>query len=304
VASHFGRELWPTNFGQPAEFIRWNTIKKWLMDESVITDPAILNPLHELARDSYDLEALVADFTSSTHVKAGASYSPDDLLAIAAKYATVMSHLDRTLRQSESLLAAVEAITPTTPAPLPVHVPPPVPAPPPPPPVLHRPFVLAPRMFDSFIGRQLPIVASPYPPLCGSIPLPPTMTLPLGAFVAARLSDDWTLCYVAAEDAGGYLVCDADSDSEAPTLFPFRASAVLPLPTSLPDRKGRGCEFDRGARVLALWPEGRIWTSVFYPATISKAPSETAHSYTLDFDGWTKPMKIPPGYVIASGLIP
>jgi hypothetical protein len=154
-------------------------------------------------------------------------------------------------------------------------------------------------MLDLFLNRQLPLANAPYPPLCGAVPLPPGSVLPLATFVAANLGEGWTLCYIVEEIKGGYMICDAESeDSEAPVSV--RSDLVLPLPVTLPaEKKSKACEFAAGAKVLALWPENGVWTSVFYRAIVLKSPSENGGVYRLDFEGCTKPTNVPAGFVIA-----
>jgi hypothetical protein len=255
------------------------------MDEGVIDDPAVVSLLHALARDSYDLQSVVDDFTSS--LDASAAHSSDDLMAIAAKYTHLMARFDSATRQCESLLAAVGSAPP---APGPAPAPPPVP---------HTRFVPPMRMLDVFLARAVPLAAPPYPPLCGALPLAPGAPLPLASFVAAKIEADWTLCYIAAEDPEGYLICDAESLGDDAATTRVRPEMVAPLPTFLPDRKCPECEFAPGTQVLALWPEEGIWTSVFYRATVVKTPTESGNSYKLAFDGAKRGIHVPQHFVIA-----
>jgi hypothetical protein len=154
-------------------------------------------------------------------------------------------------------------------------------------------------MLDAFLNRQLPLSPPPYPPLCGALPHVPGARLPLASFVGARIADDWTLCYVAGADRDSYLICDADSMGEDAATFRAHPSSLVPLPQSQPDRKCPLCEFPAGARVLALWPEGSLWTSVFYPARVVNPPGEPGTPYKLVFEGTTKPVHVPLGFVMA-----
>jgi hypothetical protein len=147
-------------------------------------------------------------------------------------------------------------------------------------------------------------VGPPYPALCGSIPLTVPLGLQQGTFVAAKINDDWTVCYITGSDSlGHYLVCDADTEGESIPPVSIHPNNVVALPTMLPrDKKTRLCEYPYGKRVFALWPEKGLWTSVFYPAKVLKTPSQTGSVYKLKFDDGPKTTNVPPGYVFALPL--
>jgi hypothetical protein len=54
--------------------------------------------------------------------------------------------------------------------------------------------------------------------------------------------------------------------------------------------------------VLALWPETGIWTSVLYPATVVKTPSDTGTVDKLMFEGAAKTTNVPPGFAFVLPL--
>jgi hypothetical protein len=251
--------------------------------DAVIDDAELLAMLRCLGQDSCDIEPLLCDFNAAVDGRLPPPFCSQQLSSVSAKYQSVIARLDSAIRQTQQLISVIEGASSSpsrvrTPA-----------APPP-------QFVPSAGMFDCFLSRELPVVGLPYPPLCGSRPPDPDSRLPLGAFVAVRLSQFWALCYVIAQDGDGYLVCDAESHPG--TGFHADLAVIVPLPTSLPDKKTKATEFAAGARVLALWPEDGLWTSVFYEATVLKPPSDTGDGYKLKFDGFGKPITIPQSFVI------
>lgn len=154
------------------------------------------------------------------------------------------------------------------------------------------------KMFEDYVNRDLEVVSMPYPPLCGAIPSIPGQPLPVGSFVAAKVESDYILCYVQGVLQDKYIIADATL-ADPSINFEIDQSEVIPMPTSLPDIKTKGTEYPSGTKVLSLWPEESIWTSVFYTASVVKSPSETGTFYNLLFDGdGDKSTFVPAKYVI------
>jgi len=254
--------------------------------------PDVLAMLRSLAQDSCDLDPLVTDLQASFDELDPLGPCGPQSSAIDAKYRGVVKRLDSAIRMGQRCLSLLGGGSPPisgAPSALPSRSPsvaymqPPVSG-----------------VFDGFLTRELPLVGIPYPPLCGPLPLRPGQRLPLGAFVASRVDELWALCFVVAADDLGYMLCDAEGESLA--SFRVGCGDAIPLPTSLPMYHTCHVEHGAGARVLALWPEGSLWTSVFYEAEVCRPPSATGNAYTLRFlqDGIMRPHRIPAKYVIAS----
>ncbi|KAK8838695.1 hypothetical protein M9Y10_032734 [Tritrichomonas musculus] len=140
------------------------------------------------------------------------------------------------------------------------------------------------KMFEDYVNRDLEVVSMPYPPLCGAIPPIPNYILPVGSFVAAKVESEYILCYVQGVLENQYIIADATL-ADPSINFKINQDEVIPMPTTLPDIKTKGTEYPSGAKVLSLWPEENVWTSVFYQASVVKSPSETGTFYKLIFDG-------------------
>jgi SAGA-associated factor 29 len=262
-----------------------------------VDSEAILALLRDLAQDSCDLELLVNDLTAAFDGLYPPPHCVHQFSGISAKYMSVVSRLDNAINQSQKIMALFEgdpgsAAISTVPSALPSAAPSRSPS------VFQMPMTPASRMVDYFMLRELPRRGMPYPPLCGALPQEKGEILPLLSFVASKIGADWVLCYIASCDDTGYLICDAESDSSASSIH-TGFNQVIPLPTSLPDRRCRAAEFPVKTRVLALWPEKESWTTVFYGATVTKPPSETGEGYRLKFDGASKVTTVvPEAYVI------
>ena len=157
------------------------------------------------------------------------------------------------------------------------------------------------KMFDYFLNKELEIASMPYPPLCGAIPHDENKMLPIGSFVAATSPggvEEYILCYVQGYSDSKYIIADV-MEADQSVNFQIDRSKVIPMPTSLPDRKTKATEYPPGTKVLSLWPVESTWTSVFYVASVVKSPSETGRAYKLKFDGDNeKPTFVPEKYVI------
>lgn len=139
------------------------------------------------------------------------------------------------------------------------------------------------KMFEVYANKELEVVSMPYPPLCGAIPPIPGEPLPIGSFVAAKFDNEYILCCIHGVVDDKYIIGDVLNDPDVKSVI--SQSDAIPMPTTLPDMKIKGTEYPPGTKVLALWPEGSDWTSVFYTATVLKSPSETGAGYKLKFDG-------------------
>ena len=257
------------------------------MESSDATDPELVDILRNIAREGAELESLVAELNNAFD----SMYIPhrsQQYSAINAKYTTVMSKLDKVIRQSQASLSAVEGkpLTSTRQVQNPqksvVFSPPaPVPIEPKEQPLhIHRPH----HMFELFIQREMPVNEMPYPPLCGAIPADPNERISVDAYVAAKMDgDDFILCYVAGYDGDDYLIVDADSDDPRPEKK--SKDEMIQLPTSLPSTKTSRAEYPVGSKVLSLWPTSdEDWTSAFYPATVIHVPSKHGKGYGLKFE--------------------
>ncbi|OHS97136.1 hypothetical protein TRFO_36719 [Tritrichomonas foetus] len=153
------------------------------------------------------------------------------------------------------------------------------------------------KMFDFLLTKELEIVSMPYPPLCGAIPQNEDELLPIGSFVAAKVENDFIVCYVQGIQDTKYIIADATLDQAVG--FPVEQNEVIPMPTTLPDRKTKITEYPPGTKVLSLWPVESTWTSVFYVASVIKGPSETGRCYRLKFyEAEDKSTFVPEKYVI------
>ena len=269
------------------------------MSEEVISDPEALELLQSLAQDSCELAGLIDDLRTSFDGLFPPPHCAQQFAGLKEKYTTVVSRLDAAIRQCQKGIAVFEgepaspwmsAISSAATSGLPsrspsiayFHI--------------QTPHV---RVLDTFLRQELPRVGLPYPPLCGAIPAPNDYILPVSSFVAARVEEQWTLCYVIGINENSYELCDADPNEDAPT-FTVSHETVIPLPTSLPDRRTKYAEYAANTEVLALWLEGSEWTSVFYKARVVKPPSETGDVYRLKFieDTGDRAKTVPPNFVI------
>ena len=142
--------------------------------------------------------------------------------------------------------------------------------------------------FLEFVQEPLPIKQSPYPPLCGAIPLPPERLIPPRSFACVPVEDMFILAYVVGFDPEtlNYYVCDVDSDGDEGKLFTIPINKIVPMPTSSPFRRSKNTNFSMKSQVYALWPdESGTWTSVFYPAIVFSIPNSSPGWYKLKFDG-------------------
>ena len=264
-------------------------------------DQGLIDLLKNAARESSELESLVSDLNSLFDSIYG-PYRAQQYTLINAKYTTVMSKLEKVIRQSQNALSALEGNqnSPTRSVDQPEEVSAPVPSSPPPPkdpPLhIHRPH----HMFELFLSREMPLCDSPYPPLCGNMPPNDDERIPLDAFVAVNLDPDYVLCYVAGYDGDDYFICDADADDPIP--IKKEKSMLIQLPTSLPRTKNPKLEYPIGSTVLSLWPVSEDdWTSAFYPAIVTKLPSKDGTMYELKFenDGTYDKVMVPENFVVA-----
>ena len=269
------------------------------MTEEVISSPEALELLQSVAQDSCELDGLIDDLRTAFDGLYPPPHCAQQFAGLKTKYTTVVSRLDAAIRQCQKGIAMFEgepasplmsAMSSAATSGLPSRSPsvayfhiqtPPTP------------------ILDTFLKQQLPKVGLPYPPLCGAIPALDNCILPVSSYVAARVDEQWTLCYVLGVDEDSYELCDVDP-SETVSNFSVKHSDVIPLPTCLPDRRTKFAEYPVNSEVMALWPDGNGWTSVFYKARVIKPPSETGDGYRLKFleDSGEKAKGVPPNFVI------
>jgi SAGA-associated factor 29 len=258
------------------------------MESSEAPDPELVDVLRNVAREGAELSSLVAELNNafdSMYV----SQRKQQYSAINAKYTTVMSRIDKVIRQSQASLSAIEhkpstSVNDANSSPSAAKIKQPqqqlYKEPEEQPLRIHR----AHHMFEIFISREMPLNEMPYPPLCGSIPADPNERISIDAYVAAKMEgDDYILCYVAGFDGDDYMIVDADSDDPRPAKKSF--DELIQLPTSLPSTKTSRAEYPVGSKVLSLWPTSdEDWTSAFYPATVIHVPSKHGRGYGLKFE--------------------
>ncbi|KAH0804364.1 uncharacterized protein GO595_003194 [Histomonas meleagridis] len=219
------------------------------MDEA-IADPGFMEMLYSLAKDSCELESLVNDLETSFEALYPPPHCSKQYSSINLKYTNVIARIDSAIMQSQRILSKIDDTTVS--------------------PIIsayssgftssaHSRSPSTPqfnsnthdKMFNVFLSNDLPQVSMPYPPLCGSVPLPHDTPVPVGSFVASKLNNEWTLCYVLAMEENGYRICDAESDSTS--SITVDRNNVIPLPTSLPDRNIKAVEFPpKNARTFAV----------------------------------------------------
>lgn len=146
-----------------------------------------------------------------------------------------------------------------------------------------------------FFCEAQPILPSPYPPLCGALPFPDDEIIPRGSFACAvnpniPLGDDghYFLAYVFGFDPEKlcYHVCDADPELEEPAIIEVSRDELVPMPTSVPARRGKMTSYPLKSQVLSLWFEETAgWTTVFYTATVTNVPTTSPGFYGLLFEG-------------------
>lgn len=145
------------------------------------------------------------------------------------------------------------------------------------------------QQYNIFMSLVLPIIPSPYAPLCGAWGFPKGQVIQNTTFVCVPHDDLFILAYVLSfnPDEFTYDVCDADPELTEIVHFEVPADQVIPLPTSYPHRRAKCTTFQQGSRILALWqdPTTLVWTSVFYPATVRVPLTTAPGSYDLVFDG-------------------
>jgi SAGA-associated factor 29 len=259
-----------------------------VMDEEILDDPEVLALLELIVKETAELDPLADDLTAAFDSAYPPPHCAKQLPAIHAKYTNVIARIDSLLAQSDRVLAMLEAppLFSAAPSRAPSMAQLPIPS----------ISVGSPHMIDYFLSRRIPRVGLPYPPLCGALPADGNNPLPIGSFVAAEINSMWSLCYIVGIEGTDFLLADVDPESYG--TFKMAFDAVLPLPTSLPKSLTTWTEFESGSKVLALWPEESSWTTVFYPATVLKPPSETRSGYQLHFESGPKSTDVRADYVI------
>ena len=271
------------------------------MESKEALDQGLVDLLKNAAREGSELESLVSDLNNAFDTMYG-PYRAQQYATINAKYTTVMSKLEKVIRQSQNALSALEgnqispARSPVQTEEVSTRTPSPPPQPKEPPLHIHRPH----HMFELFLSREMPLCDMPYPPLCGNLPPDENEKIPLDSFVAVKLDTDYVLCYVAGYDGDDYIICDADADDPVP--IKKDKSLLIQLPTSLPRTKNARLAYPVGTNVLSLWPvSDDDWTSAFYAATVAKVPSKDGTVYELKFenDGTYDKVSVPENFVVA-----
>jgi len=236
-------------------------------------DQEIIESLRAIAKDSSEIEQLVSDLNSSFE-STFFSNRNQHYSSVKGKYALIISKIDRIIRQSQQSIIMTKGCDENKEIPQPI-----IKIEPETPEIrMHRPH----EMFELFVTRELPINSFPYPPLCGATPPNLQVSLQIDDFVAAKLENDYVLCYIAGITGNSYTIVDCDTDKPSPISLP--KESVIPLPTSIPDRSNSYVEYVIGTKVLSLYPAGDDeWTSVFYPATVIQPPSKRECGYGLQF---------------------
>ena len=151
------------------------------------------------------------------------------------------------------------------------------------------------KRVQAFFSETHPLLAAPYAPLCGAMPLPEDQVIPNGSFVCATnpnvpdgVDGHFFLAFVFGFDPehACYFVCDADPELDRVVEIQVQADAVVPMPTSIPARRAKKTNHPAKSEVLSLWyDESGGWTTVFYPATVNGVPTSSPGLYQLTFDG-------------------
>lgn len=143
------------------------------------------------------------------------------------------------------------------------------------------------KLYNNFMSSELPTVYSPYTPLCGAYPLPPDQAIPLESFVCIAHEDMYILACVIGFDpeTSEYTVVDADPENTDIQPIVVPNDKIIALPTCYPHRRAKANTHPNHSKVLALWQDDGVWTSVFYPAVVNIAPTYAPCMYHLKFEG-------------------
>ena len=136
--------------------------------------------------------------------------------------------------------------------------------------------------------------SSPYPPGCGTIPIPLNMLKPFD-FVCVRMEDEslssainysyiLMMIYSINSDTKNCMVFDPENPRDH---FEVSPEDYVPLSSSLPEVPDPKFELAKDSHVLSLWTSGNgSWTTEFYHAQVITPPSEKKpkkHMYSLQF---------------------
>lgn len=158
--------------------------------------------------------------------------------------------------------------------------------------------------FFAFTQTPLPVFkGSQVPPLCGAMPFPvKEKIIPEKSYACTKSDDVYILVYVIGFDPEEmvYHCCDADPEPGDLKELIIPVNELIPMPTTAPARRTKATTFNQKARVLGLWPQtdGSGFTSVFYPATVKGAPSNSTDWYKLVFDETSNPVLVPEKLIV------
>lgn len=150
---------------------------------------------------------------------------------------------------------------------------------------------------------ELKIISSPYTPLCGALPLETGKIIPNDSFVCLKVQSDYILAVVLGynPDTLQYSVCDA-FPVDTVTKINVKASDVVPLPTSVPEKRTKETTHEIDSKVLSLLPIENEWSSCFYLATVKKQPTTPNGLYQLQFDDESITADVPEKFIVAAPL--
>lgn len=165
------------------------------------------------------------------------------------------------------------------------------------------------QKLDEFLNQPLPQKSAPYGPLCGAIPFPSDRIIPSMSYACIPIpepEEEGGFAYILGLVLGfnpeklEYTVCDADPTPGEPVpIYKVPVNKVVPVPISAPSRRNKMTNYSQKERVYALWPEGEVFTTTFYPASVASVPNSSPWWYRLKFDG-TPPLyaSVPEKFIV------
>lgn len=152
-----------------------------------------------------------------------------------------------------------------------------------------------------FEFTDLKVVPSPYPPLCGAIPLEKGKIIPNDSFVCLKIQSDYILAIILGYNPKTlkYSVCDAFPEDKV-TKIDVDESALIPLPTTSPEKRSKETTYEINSKVLSLLRIEKEWTSCFYLATVKKQPTDSKGLYQLEFDDESITLDVPEKFIVAA----
>jgi FtsZ-binding cell division protein ZapB len=109
-----------------------------------------------------------------------------------------------------------------------------------------------------------------------------------GQFVCARLRHSYVLMVVWRSDGDDYFLYNPADLREGVRLIALPREEWTPLPTIIAEKPLKRWEHAKWNTVLSLRPDGDVWTTEFFQATVAlqpcERPDETPRGYRLTFE--------------------